>query len=79
MSKTSEEETTKDVLDNIIIVFLYSLAMATALSFDKVFKAIFESFSWDGTYIISKTIYFMLLLTLTIVLAYYYGHKLLIV
>jgi len=74
--KVLTEERKNNIRDNITIILLYSLAMATALGFNELVLSIFRSFRWSGKHIITKTIYVVSMFSITVFLAYYLGHQL---
>lgn len=60
------------VQTNINSFLLYSLGGAAALGFDDLISSIFASFHFRNIYI-SKIIYFIVMFSLTIGVAYYMG------
>lgn len=60
------------VQTNINSFLLYSLGAATALGFNDLVSSVFASFHFRNVYI-SKAIYFIIMFSLTIGIAYYMG------
>ena len=58
------------VKNNISIIIIYSLSLATALGFNDLILSIFNSFAYDKA-IIGKTIYFVVIFSITIFLCFY--------
>jgi len=59
-----------NIKDNITSILLYALLVATALGFNDLMLTIFASFKWT-TRIIAKTVYVVIMFSITISLAYY--------
>ena len=57
---------------NIKSILIYSLSLATVLGFNDLILSIFNGFKWK-TNVIAKIIYFVIMLSITIVLAYYFN------
>jgi hypothetical protein len=69
----SEADSHKNnVKQNIQNILLYALSLATALGLNDLVLTIFDSFQLDN-HIIAKSTYFIIMLGVTVVLAYYFG------
>ena len=57
---------------NIKSILIYSLSLATVLGFNDLILSIFNGFKWK-TNVIAKIIYFVIMLSITVGLAYYFN------
>lgn len=74
-SQAEENQRNKSiVLQNILAILFYSLAMTIGLSFNDVITSIFDSF-YGSQHVISKVTCLVVLIGVTILLATYSGSK----
>lgn len=66
---SDDDQKQGNITNNIVNILLYALSLATALGFNDLILTIFDSFNFK-TYILAKTIYVIIMLSATVVVAY---------
>ena len=76
IKKMLDEDEKKKLRDNITYFILYAFGATTTLGFNSLVISIFDKFHLSNTRIIAKTIYVIVMFSITILLTYYLGNSL---